>query len=112
MRYLFLQAIDHSQYIQEPERIRGPWAELNNLLITSKAALSTRGSPVPDSFSAKLQRKLASTAPPRPIVQLSFEDAWGHMTRLFKDALEAVDVLNYTNSLCLTVRNIQMPCCF
>jgi N-alpha-acetyltransferase 35, NatC auxiliary subunit len=109
MRYLFLQAIDQSQFIQEPEKIRGAWAQLTNLVVTNKAALAARGKPVPDSFSAKLQRKLASTAPPRPIVQLSFEDSWGHMTQLFNNALEAVDVLNYTDSLCLTVRKFRLP---
>ncbi|PHH90179.1 hypothetical protein CDD83_4338 [Cordyceps sp. RAO-2017] len=39
--------------------------------------------------------------PPRPIVQLSFDDAFGHLSRLCKDGSEVVGVLDYTDSQCL-----------
>lgn len=61
------------------------------------------GKPVPEAFSAKLQRKLASTMPPRPIVQTSFEDAFANLTRMISDGIEVVGVLNYTDSICLQV---------
>jgi hypothetical protein len=79
-----------------------PWKEGISILSLLKETHHL-GKPVDDSFSAKLQRKLASTVPPRPIVQLSFEDAFGHLSRLFKDGLEVIGVLDYTDPQCLQV---------
>lgn len=42
--------------------------------------------------------------PPRPIVQLGFDDAFGHLTRLFADGSEVIGVLDYVDSQCLLVR--------
>lgn len=61
------------------------------------------GTPVAECFSAKLQRRLASTMPPRPIVQLSFEDTYSHLKRLFVDGIEVTDVLKYSDSQSLLV---------
>ncbi|KAM0330519.1 hypothetical protein ACHAQA_003466 [Verticillium albo-atrum] len=99
-RYTFLAAIDHIQYRTAPDLIRGPWKEALAIVqeLQSSHALA-KG--VPEAFSAKLQRKLASTMPPRPIVQLSFEDAFGHVNRLFQDGVEVIDVLDYHDSQCL-----------
>lgn len=44
------------------------------------------GRSVDDSFSVKLQRKLASTVPPRPIVHVNFEDASKFLGRLIQSA--------------------------
>jgi hypothetical protein len=41
--------------------------------------------------------------PPRPIVELGFDDALGHLKRLFNDGVEVIDVLRYTDSQCLMV---------
>ncbi|KAI9670156.1 MAG: N-alpha-acetyltransferase 35 NatC auxiliary subunit [Caeruleum heppii] len=57
-----------------------------------------QGRPVKDSFSAKLQRKLASTVPPRPVVDVSFVDAVAHLRRLCRDAQEVLSVLDYQGS--------------
>ncbi|KAI9716513.1 MAG: hypothetical protein M1812_005244 [Candelaria pacifica] len=53
------------------------------------------GKPVGESFSGKLQRKLASTVPPRPIVTTSFEEAFEVLKRLCQDASDVVQVLDY-----------------
>ncbi|KAE8151173.1 amino-acid N-acetyltransferase subunit Mak10 [Aspergillus avenaceus] len=53
------------------------------------------GVPVPESFSWKIQRKLASTIPPRPVVKISFEDALAHLKRLCQDAIDLMEVLHY-----------------
>nr|XP_036586040.1 N-alpha-acetyltransferase 35, NatC auxiliary subunit [Colletotrichum truncatum]KAF6796231.1 N-alpha-acetyltransferase 35, NatC auxiliary subunit [Colletotrichum truncatum] len=100
LRYTFLAAIDHTQYRTDPDRIRSPWKEAYDMLpgIKSSHAL---GKPVSEAFSAKIQRKLASTMPPRPIVQTSFEDALANLTRMIGDGVEVVGVLNYTDSICL-----------
>ncbi|KAF7587158.1 hypothetical protein BBP40_007666 [Aspergillus hancockii] len=43
----------------------------------------------------KIQRKLASTVPPRPMVKINFEDALAHLKRLCKDAIDLLEVLDY-----------------
>ncbi|KAM0276888.1 hypothetical protein ACHAQH_006306 [Verticillium albo-atrum] len=100
LRYTFLAAIDAIQYRTAPDLIRGPWKESLNMVqaLQSSHALAKD---VPEAFSAKLQRKLASTMPPRPIVQLSFDDAFVHVKRLFQDGVEVIDVLDYHDSQCL-----------
>ncbi|KAH7156804.1 Mak10 subunit, NatC N-terminal acetyltransferase-domain-containing protein [Dactylonectria macrodidyma] len=100
LRFFFLDATECLQHIKEPELARKPWEEAIALLPGIKASHEL-GKAVDESFSAKLQRKLASTMPPRPIVQLRFEDAFGHLSRLFKDGSELLGVLNYTDSQCL-----------
>ncbi|MCJ1483161.1 hypothetical protein MMC06_003328 [Schaereria dolodes] len=53
------------------------------------------GVPIESSFSAKVQRRLASTVPPRPIVDISFDDAHAHLKRLCLDGTEVVRILDY-----------------
>jgi hypothetical protein len=47
------------------------------------------GRPVPGAFSTKMQRRLASTVPPRPIVDLAFPDALEKLLQLATDCAEA-----------------------
>jgi hypothetical protein len=54
------------------------------------------GKEVPEAFSMKIQRKLASTVPPRPIVNISSTDAFAHMKRLCQDAIDLQQMLDYT----------------
>ncbi|KAL4812335.1 Mak10 subunit, NatC N-terminal acetyltransferase-domain-containing protein [Aspergillus spinulosporus] len=51
--------------------------------------------PVPESFSWKIQRRLASTVPPRPVVKISFEDALAHLERLCQDGIHLNQILDY-----------------
>lgn len=66
---------------------------------------SKLGKPVPSSFSVKIQRKLASTVPPRPIVEVAQAAAYDHLERLCRDGVAVVEVLNYydTHSLLVTL---------
>ncbi|KAL1954838.1 hypothetical protein VTO42DRAFT_526 [Malbranchea cinnamomea] len=57
---------------------------------------STLGKSVEDSFSLKIQRRLASTVPPRPMVKVKFEDAIQFMTRLCQDFIDAQTILDYS----------------
>ncbi|KAG5980011.1 hypothetical protein E4U55_004484 [Claviceps digitariae] len=100
LRRIFLKATESPQYMKEPAKAKIPWDEALQILprIATTHAL---GKAVDDAFSMKLQRKLASTMPPRPIVQLKFDDAFGHLTRLFRDGSEVISVLDYTDSQCL-----------
>jgi hypothetical protein len=103
LRSVFLEATECPKHVKEPNVARKPWLDGLEILPRIKSSHDL-GRPVDDAFSAKLQRKLASTMPPRPIVQLDFDDAFVHLTRLFKDGAELIDVLNYTDSQCLLVR--------
>jgi hypothetical protein len=62
------------------------------------------GEPVDDSFSVKVQRKLASTVPPRPIVQTSFDEAISFLVHLSENAKEAYYALNCTRTSSSIVR--------
>ncbi|PWY68661.1 amino-acid N-acetyltransferase subunit Mak10 [Aspergillus heteromorphus CBS 117.55] len=53
------------------------------------------GKDVPDSFSLKIQRKLASTVPPRPMVNINFDDALAHLKRLCQDAVDLQEIIDY-----------------
>lgn len=100
LRDIFLSATECPQHVKEPEKARQPWKE-GIVMLPGLKASHHLVKPVDESFSAKLQRKLASTVPPRPIVELSFDDAFGHLTRLFADGLEVIGVLDYTDPQCL-----------
>lgn len=52
------------------------------------------GKTVPGSFSTKIQRRLASTVPPRPIVELDFKDAFEKLKQLCIDCEEATGFTN------------------
>ena len=79
------------------------WNELQSSLPQLKSTINL-GKLVPDSFSVKVQRKLASTVPPRPIVNVSQDRAFEHLERLCRDAAIAVDVFDYHDSHSLFVR--------
>lgn len=53
------------------------------------------GKSVPEAFSWKIQRRLASTVPPRPMVHVSAADATAHMTRFCQDAVDVQQILEY-----------------
>ncbi|KAK2600103.1 N-alpha-acetyltransferase, non-catalitic subunit [Conoideocrella luteorostrata] len=100
LRSVFLTATESPQYMKEPLKARESWDKAVKILSQIKST-NPLGTAVDDAFSNKLQRKLASTMPPRPIVQLKFDDAFGHLSRLFKDGSEVIGVLEYTDSQCL-----------
>lgn len=53
------------------------------------------GRPVPDSFSPKIQRRLASTVPPKPMVEKTFTDAISTMEQICKDCQKALEIVNF-----------------
>jgi hypothetical protein len=60
--------------------------------------------PVPDAFSVKLQRKLASTVPPRPVVEIALKTAYDQLARFGSDGRAMIEVLDYHDSHSLLVR--------
>ncbi|KAI1139645.1 Mak10-domain-containing protein [Hypoxylon sp. FL0543] len=95
LRIAFLRAIDLSALRKaNPDSLKMPWVQMSGLVDHIKTQHSL-GKPVSKAFSTKLQRRLASTMPPRPMVQPSFEESYGHFKRLFQDGIDIMDVLKY-----------------
>lgn len=80
-------------------------------LVPSLIESVSLGKRVPEAFSEKLQRKLASTVPPRPIVKINFEDALAHLKRLCQDAVNLQEVLDYRGPHNLRVRMLVFLFC-
>ncbi|EED14819.1 amino-acid N-acetyltransferase subunit Mak10, putative [Talaromyces stipitatus ATCC 10500] len=75
---------------------RGPFTACL-ALIPSLNKSEALGKPVPDSFTLKIQRKLASTIPPRPMVTIEIKTAIDHLKRLFQDAIDMHEILAYSS---------------
>ena len=95
-----------------PEQVKTLWDDLLKLVPSLKSTTKL-GKPVPASFSVKIQRKLASTVPPRPIVEISQEAAFDHFERLCRDGSVAVEVLTYfdSHSLLVSVNTYRVAVC-
>lgn len=70
------------------------WQEISNVSDDIKYTHKL-GRPVPESFSGKIQRRLASTVPPKPMVEMSFDDAFLKLEQMVKDCQEAVKIVNF-----------------
>ncbi len=108
LRYAFLRALELTELRSHPESLKTPWMQMQAVLENIRATHAL-GTAVPECFSTKLQRHLASTMPPRPIVQLSFEEACPQWLRLCEDGQEVNEVLKYTDSQTLLVRKPVLP---
>ncbi|KAJ5485594.1 hypothetical protein N7539_005582 [Penicillium diatomitis] len=93
LRREFLASVDQDLEILETQSTESFKLCLNHL--ASVADTVTLGKPVPEAFSLKLQRKLASTVPPRPIVHIKQEAALEQMRRLCQDAIDMQQMLDY-----------------
>lgn len=101
-RSMFLSTVGTVEDRSIPFELKRTWtASLESLPgIRSELELARQ---VPEAFSAKLQRKLASTTPPRPVVTIAFDDAYKHLERLCNDGLVVTEVLNFHDSHSLMV---------
>jgi hypothetical protein len=103
LRIAFLNAIDLSEIMNaSSQSLKLPWTQMRGLIdhIEKQHALAK---PVTEAFSTKLQRKLASTMPPRPMVKLRFEECIAHFKRFSQNGNEVTDVLQYTDPQSLLV---------
>ena len=50
---------------------------------------------VEGAFSDKIQRRLASTVPPRPIVKLGFDDSCAQLRQIMEDNLVATKIVEH-----------------
>ncbi|KAF3902039.1 hypothetical protein AA313_de0207637 [Arthrobotrys entomopaga] len=94
-RKLFLGEL--SRDVKDMVEKRSNWDGCITLLSTIGITRNL-GKSVPSVFSIAVQRKLASTVPPRPIVQIPFEEAFTIVSRLCKDAKEILRILNYSGA--------------
>ena len=93
-RHEFLSALHQDVEVLETRSVENFASCITQLQpLTETVAL---GKPVPDAFSLKIQRKLASTVPPRPMVNITSDDALTHLKRLCQDAIDMQQMLDYT----------------
>ncbi|KAK4130310.1 Mak10-domain-containing protein, partial [Trichocladium antarcticum] len=97
LRTAFLRAIELTELRSNPDSLSLPWSQM---CAVWEAINKSRhlGTSVPEAFSTKIQRRLASTMPPRPIVQPSPGETHAHFAKLFADAIDVLNVLNHTDS--------------
>lgn len=102
LRWEFLAAVDQDLEILDTGSTDSFESCLAHLKpVTESVSL---GKAVPEAFSLKLQRKLASTVPPRPIVHIKQEDALAHLKRLCQDAIDMQQILGYSSPSNFKVR--------
>ena len=75
----------------KPEVVKASWQRLSTILQPVKTT-NYMGIPVPESISAKIQRRLASSVPPQPVFELGFDQAMGFLSRLCKDGILAESI--------------------
>ncbi|MBE3047152.1 hypothetical protein IMZ48_32440 [Candidatus Bathyarchaeota archaeon] len=109
LRLKHLGAKIASQDTDDVRGIKKAWSEANSALQKLRGCLEVPTTQVEESFDARIQQKLASTMPPRPIVNLSREDALGHLGRLIEDNLQAADVVQYSDPESLLVMPSTSP---
>ena len=102
LRARFLAAVDIDR--SDHEQRRKDWEACNKLLPIFKET-SNLGKPVESSFSVKMQRKLASTVPPRSIVVVNFDDAWKLLSEICQSGGDAYHILDYRGGTWLQVRS-------
>lgn len=95
-RQAFLSALDLDVNVTENRETQSMRESLYRIELIAKS--TALGKPVERAFSLKIQRRLASTVPPRPMVNIKFEDAVQHMTRFCQDMIDVQDILDYSGT--------------
>lgn len=89
---------------EDPER---PSPDFDTISKTNDHKEAKKTNPtVQEAFSEKIQRRLASTTPPRPMVELKFEEAMSVLRALWKDCEEAARI-----RACSSVSNLKVGSC-
>ncbi|KAL1306490.1 hypothetical protein AAFC00_005185 [Neodothiora populina] len=87
LRKLMLQAMQNLSPAYHAEKTR-LWKAVQEVLVKVNATTGL-GKPVPAVFSERVQRHLASNAPPRPTIHITWEEAYPKLTKLCADNIEA-----------------------
>ncbi|EFW22896.1 amino-acid N-acetyltransferase subunit Mak10 [Coccidioides posadasii str. Silveira] len=88
----FLNALDLDTSAMQYRSTENFQACLDQIRIIEKSMAI--GRPVEESFSRKIQRRLASTVPPRPMVRIDPTDAMAFLKRLCQDAIDVQEILD------------------
>lgn len=80
--------MQHTSCISPP---RSFFTSIQEYLIAMQKS-HTLGKQVPEAFSTKLQRRLASTVPPRPMVTVSMDQAWSFWRNMLNDCRDVFTV--------------------
>ncbi|KAI9662182.1 MAG: hypothetical protein M1829_006164 [Trizodia sp. TS-e1964] len=107
LRKSFLCATAHDLQVLE-DKSTSHWADCQTLISVVETT-NAMAIAVPGAFSNKVQRKLASTVPPRPIVEIGIEEASCHFKRLCQDSIGIAGLLEYkgTNNMLNFVASFQ-----
>lgn len=103
-RKAFLGAVLTSQYHEPTNQF---WQRCLDVLASLSLDTKTSGN-LHLSFSAKIQRRLASSVPPRPIIAISHQSAHDFIKRLCEDGLELEQASECTNLGSILVS--ELPC--
>ncbi|KAI4239402.1 MAG: hypothetical protein LQ349_000423 [Xanthoria aureola] len=93
LRQRILKAMELDLNLVKPNGVQ-LWRDCEDLLPEIRQT-QTLGTPAKEAFSVKMQRKLASSVPPRPMVEIKFEDAHAFLHNLCRDAADVYHVLDY-----------------
>ncbi|KAL8899329.1 MAG: hypothetical protein Q9192_001623 [Flavoplaca navasiana] len=88
LRQQILRAMELELILEKDNRIQ-LWKNCMDLLPEIHQT-QTLGTPVKEAFSVKMQRKLTSTVPPRPMVEITFDDAHEFLSNLCRDAADSL----------------------
>ena len=104
----FLHAVASEETVAKQKHM-SLWSSC--LALLSEMLMSKEyGTLVPSCFSSKIQRRLASTVPPRPLVSISIADAHSYLRKLFEDGIAAGHVLECNTGSQITVNSsFQVP---
>lgn len=97
-------SLDVEQYHSYKDIASSPWESCIKLC-TQIEDSHNLGKPVEEAFSTNVQRKLATTVPPRPKVDMPFADAIGSLKRMCQEMVEIMKVLDYVSPGNIIVRN-------
>ena len=110
LRSAFLSAVQFDEIIGG-QRVASWERSLTLLPVLSETV--HLGVQVEASFSVKVQRRLASTVPPRPIVNIHFNEAFDRLVRLCQDGKDSYRILHYhgaTHLIVSTLYDTQREC--
>ncbi|KAH8704029.1 putative amino-acid N-acetyltransferase subunit Mak10 [Talaromyces proteolyticus] len=95
-RYHFLEALDEERDIINT-RDKGPFTACLSL-VGSIESSATIGKPIEEAFTLKIQRKLASTVPPRPMVTIGVDATIEYLKHFCQNAIDMFELLDYSGS--------------
>ena len=94
LSFLFMLHSCADATIPDPVRVRNPRS-----IIEVVQTSSHLGKPVlSEVFTLKIQRRLASSVPPRPMVVINHEESFKFLTQLFTDTINAFELLDVSCS--------------